>query len=469
MTTDTASTFTHPSARRDMVRRSMRMSSWEAVFAMPLVYTGQPANLVLATLLAEGMQLAPGPYGFIVSLPFWCNMLQLFVTPVLGRWFSMRQVFVSAIWCHIACWAGLAGTLLIAPEWAVAHAVPLAGAFVGTAGLVAAVMGVSWTAYMQSWVPEPLRGVYFARRNRLAQISNFTFLLLAGLVLMTPRLDVIAGLILFACLTRAISAVMAHRTPAAGDAVAAEPVSWLAQWQRLRTNRPYWRSIIFVAAWGAVLNGYGAFQPVFMLDELTDNAGLASIPLALSLLFGALALPAWGKLLDRFGARPVLVCAVALWALVGTPWAFVTRDTQWLLYVVWALTGAVNAGIVIGQLNLLMKLVPAESKALAVGLNIAAASVGTAIAPILTGQLLEHLFARGWTGLQAYHAFFMTMPVLAIGVLVLLRRVQEPRSAPVEHVLGALRNFRTLGAALGLGFISQSLFTPRGKGKRSEY
>ncbi|MCC5022718.1 MAG: hypothetical protein J6386_07945 [Candidatus Synoicihabitans palmerolidicus] len=103
------------------------------------------------------------------------------------------------------------------------------------------------------------------------------------------------------------------------------------------------------------------------------------------------------------------------------------------------------------------------------GLNIAAASVGTAIAPILTGQLLEMLLARGWSELQAYHAFFMTMLVFAVGVLILLRRVTEPRSAPVDHVLGALRNFRTWGAALGLGFISQSLFTPRGKDKRIEY
>jgi MFS family permease len=276
-------------------------------------------------------------------------------------------------------------------------------------------------------------------------------------------------LILFACWCRVISVVVAAKTPAEGDPVTPERVSWASQWGALRSNKRYIRSVVFVAAWMAVLNGFGAFQPVFMLEVLTDNAGVASLPLALSLLFGALALPAWGKLLDRYGARPVLFCAVALWAAVGLPWAFVTKETQWILYVVWAFTGAVNAGIVVGQLNLLMKLVPPDCKALAVGVNIAAGSVGTAIAPILTGQLLEGVMARGWTQLQTYHAFFATMPLFAIGVLLLLRRVEEPRSAPVNHVLGALRNARTLGAALGLGFISQSLFTPRGRGKRSEY
>jgi hypothetical protein len=36
-------------------------------------------------------------------------------------------------------------------------------------------------------------------------------------------------------------------------------------------------------------------------------------------------------------------------------------------------------------------------------------------------------------------------------------------------VVGALRNFRTLAGALGLGFLAQTLFTPRGAQRRSEY
>src|SRR5690606_38887948 len=139
-----------------------------------------------------------------------------------------------------------------------------------------------------------------------------------------PRLEVIAGLILFACASRSLSAVVAQRTPVPGDPVETVRLPWLGQWRDLSGNRGYLRSVLFVAAWSAVLNGFSAFQPVFMLRVLTDSAQAASLPLALSLTFGALALPAWGKLLDRFGARPVLACAVPLWALVGLPWAFVT-------------------------------------------------------------------------------------------------------------------------------------------------
>ena len=59
--------------------------------------------------------------------------------------------------------------------------------------------------------------------------------------------------------------------------------------------------------------------------------------------------------------------------------------------------------------------------------------------------------------------------MFATGAVLFLRRVQEPQAAPVEHVVGALRNFRVLAATLGLGFLAQTLFTPRGEGRKSEY
>jgi predicted MFS family arabinose efflux permease len=157
-----------------------------------------------------------------------------------------------------------------------------------------------------------------------------------------------------------------------------------------------------------------------------------------------------------------------LWALASLPWIIVTRETHWLLFVVWALTGAINAGIVLAQLNLLMKLMPPGAKGFAVGCNIAAAALGTALAPIFAGQLLTWALV-GWKADAVYHVFFAFMPIFAGMTLLLMRRVKEPRSAPVEHVVGALRNVRMLAGTLGLGFLAQALFTPRGKGQKSEY
>jgi MFS family permease len=460
----------HAAARpASLLRRALVGSTGEAILAMPLVYLNLPANLVIAVLLAEALAVPPDTYGWLVSLPFWCNLLQLPVGGALLARFRARDVFVATIWVNTAVWAVFAAVLLLLPDAVRARPGAWAGWLLFGAGMTASLMGVAWTAYMQAWVPPRLRAVYFSKRNRWAQVSNLVFLLLAGLALLWPTLPVIAAIILGSCALRAVSAVVAARNPARGDAPGAGARDWRAQAAELRAAAGFWPMVLFGALWGAVANGYGAFQPIFMLSVLGERPHLASLPLALSLAFGALALPAWGRLIARFGARPVLFCAVPLWAAVNLPWAFLTPDLRGLLYPLWAFTGAINAGIVLAQLNLLMKLMPAGARSLAVGLNTACVALGTAVAPIAAGQVLAWALERGWSAPAAYSVFFLTLPLGVAVALLALRRVSEPRAAPVEHAVGAFRNARTLAGALGLGFLAQMLFTPRGAGRRSEY
>jgi len=457
------------SRRPTPLRRSLLGSTWEGILAMPLVYLNLPANLVIAVLLAEALRVPPDTYGWLVSLPFWCNLLQLPLGGLVFAHFRARDVFVATIWINILIWAAFAILLLAAPEIVQARPGVWAGWFLFGCGLTASVMAVAWTTYMQSWVPARVRAVYFSRRNRWAQFSNLAFLLLAGVALRWPTLPVIAGVILFSCVLRGFSAVVAARNPARGDPVSPRGADWAGQWRALRGEKAFWSMVLFGVVWGAMLNGYSAFQPVFMLSVLGEAPHAASVPLALSLLFGALALPVWGRLIARFGARPVLFCAVPLWTAVNLTWAFLTPDLHVLLYPVWAFTGAINAGIVLAQLNLLMKLMPPGARGLAVGLNTACIALGTALAPIVVGQGLAWGLARGASAAAAYQVFFLSLPVWALFVLLTLRRVREPQSAPIEHALGAFRNMRTLAGALGLGFLAQTLFTPRGAERRSEY
>ena len=452
-----------------VLRRALAGSTWEGILAMPLVYLNLPANLVVAVLLAQVLHVPPDTYGWLVSLPFWCNLLQLPLAGALLALWRAKQVFVATIWVNSAIWFGFAGALVLAPEAVRAQPGVWAGWFLFGGSLSASLMGVAWTAYMQSWVPERVRPVYFSRRNRWAQFSNLAFLLLAGFALRWPTLPVIAGIIAGSCALRLASAVVAARNPALGDPVSPRAADWRGQARTLRAAGAFWPMVLFGAAWGALANGYGAFQPVFMLSVLGEAPHHASLPLSLSLLFGALSLPAWGGLIARFGARAVLFCAVPLWTAVNLPWAFLTPANAALLYPLWAFAGATNVGVVLAQLNLVMKLVPADARGLAIGVNTALVALGTALAPIAAGQLIAAALARGVDPALVYQIFFLTLPVGATLVLLTLRRVREEKGAPVEHALGAFRNARTLAGALGLGFLAQMLFTPRGAGRKSEY
>ena len=450
------------------LRRALAGSTWEGIFATPLVYLNLPANLVLAVLLAEVLRVPPSTYGWLVSLPFWCNVLQLPIGGFLFSRWRAREVFVVNIWINSAVWLAFAVTLLLAPEWLRQNRGLGAGSFLFAAGLGNAVMAVAWTTYMQSWVPARVRAVYFSKRNRWGQLANLLFLLLVGVALLRPTAPVLAAIIVFSAALRAVSAVVAARNPALGDPPSGSS-GWVGQWPAVWAARPFLAMVLFGCLWGAVINAYGAFQPLFVLSVLGEKPHLASLPLALSVLFGALALPAWGRLIARYGARPVMFCALPLWAVITFMWAFLTPETRWLLYPAWAFSGAVSTGIVLAQLNLLMKLMPPAARSLAVALNTAVPAIGTALGPILAGQALSFALGQGWSAESVYQVFFLAVPLGAAAPLLALRRVTEPAAAPVEHAVGAFRNVRTLAGALGLGFLAQALFTPRGEGRRSEY
>ena len=449
---------------RAIVRRSLRGAVWEGILAMPIVYLNLPGNYVLATLLASTLGLGPMAYGALVSIPFWCNFAQLFISPVLAHHWSARKIFLTTAWINNSAWVLVAGVLWWIHRHQPDDPVVLVGAalFLGCMGM--AVSGVAWTSWVQSWVPQQIRGVYFAKRNRITQISNLSFLILAAAVLhfVGPTLPVFCLLILGACAARVVSLLVGHATPAASDPPAhGSPLR--AQIGVLKADRVFLWFVATGALWGFTANFVNPFYPVYLLKQLERSAGAVGVYYVLAMLLGALAFPAWGRLINRHGSRPVLLCAVALWGAINTLWFFVSPDTPYLPFALGALAGAANAGVVLGQFNLVLKLVPTRAKALAIGFNTAVTSFVTAVAPLAGGKVIAWCLAQGWNPADVYHVFFLSQPVLAVGTWLVVRKLQEPDTAPLDRVVGAMRNARTLGAVLGLGFLFTYLFEPAGE------
>jgi hypothetical protein len=449
---------------RAAVRRSLRYSIYEGILAMPLVYLNLPGNYVLATLLARTLDLGPAAYGALVSIPFWCNFFQLFISPWLARHWPARRIFLVTAWINCASWGLMAGVLWWLWRYGASQAALTLGTALALACFSMSVSGVAWTTFVQSWVPEGVRGVYFAKRNRICQVSNLVFLILTAALFeyVGTGLPVFIWLFLGAFLLRVWSIGLGHATPAQGDPPSRE-TDLGAQVGVLRRDRPF---LLFVAAgavWGFTANFVNPFYPVYLLRQLERGSGEVGLFFVLQVLFGALAFPGWGKLINRYGSRPVLLCAIGIWGAVNVLWALVTPETGWMPQVLGALAGAANAGVVLGQFNLVLKLVPPGAKAMAIGFNIAITSLATALAPLASGWLLAWCFAQGWAPGPVYRGFFLSLPLLALVTWLVVRRLHEPDTAPLGRVVGAMRNVRTLGAVLGLGFLFTFLFEPAGQ------
>jgi MFS family permease len=169
-------------------------------------------------------------------------------------------------------------------------------------------------------------------------------------------------------------------------------------------------------------------------------------------------LPVWGGLLDRYGNKACMAVALGLWQAQNFLWCIITPANSPILYGMWFWGGALSAGFILGQFTILLKLIPAEARSLAIGLNLAVTSVVAALSPIIGGEVLARLLAQGYAPLDVYHLVFLVQPMLSLLGCILLLRIEEPASSPLSSVVGAMRNIRTLSGVLGLSFFVNYLF-----------
>jgi len=447
--------------------RSLRLSTAEGIMAMPIVTMSLPVNVFMSALVVFAFPLSNATIGLMSALPFAGNFLQVLVTPLLARHRPPKQLTIAAAWCHWACWVAL-GVFLpalprdnpgVAGHWLVAWFL--------LASCCSAIAGVTWNEWIQEWVPVRLRGKFFGRRNGILQLSTLTFLLVAGGALaygdyaLRVFQAIIAGAVamrIFSLRWQWISPTRRRRKRGEGTA-APHPPRPIREQLRVVLHSPSLLGFIaFGAVWSFAANCFGPFYTVFMLERLGFSTWNVSLVNALSLLGGALSLPAWGLLLDRYGNKSVMAFSLLLWQAQNFAWCFLTPENRALLYPMWLWGGVTGAGFVLGQFTLILRLIPPAAKSLALAANLAVTSLVAALAPILGGQVLTWALARSADGFAVFHLCFLVQPLVALAGAALLLRVREPHASPLTMVFGAMRNIRTLSGVLGLDFFVNYVF-----------
>ena len=177
--------------------------------------------------------------------------------------------------------------------------------------------------------------------------------------------------------------------------------------------------IVFFAAIGLFM-GYGPvvsftfgvfFKP--LSQEFGWTRAQVSLAFSLSLLVMSLLLPVVGRLVDRFGARKVIVPSVLLFGLGLMSFALLSPHL-WHLYAIYLGLGVVGGGTApIPYSNVLSHWFD-KRRGLALGLSMVGLGLGTFIMPALAQQLIE---IGGWR--WAYVWFGLTVIIIAIPVVAL--------------------------------------------------
>jgi len=458
--------------RKADLQRSLDLCVRDGLVAMPIVTMSLPVNVFITALVTKGWELPKPAIGLLTAMPFLANFTQVFLVPFLTRLRPPKTLTVLNASLNTLCWLALAAILEFLPRDNPELAARTFTLWFFVASIFGALAGVTWNAWIQEWVPARLRGKYFGRRNRVLQISLLSFLLGAGWIL--ARWDYAVGafqsIIIGAVLLRAFSIYSQWISPTRPHRpTVPATLSFTEQIGVVKRSRSFLWFIAFGAVWSFAANCFGPFYHVFMFEQLNLSAWDVGILSTVSALGGALALPGWGRLLDRFGNRPVMVFSLLVWQTVNLLWCFLTPENNTIVYLIWALGGMTSmgaiasSGFVLGQFTILLRLLPLEAKSLAIGLNLAVTSLSAAIAPILGGIALRWGFQRFDDPVAVYHACFILQPLLAVAGCLILLRVEEPRASPLTMVFGAMRNIRTLSGVLGLDFLVNYVFYRPGK------
>jgi MFS family permease len=450
---------------------SLRLSTAEGIMAMPIVTMSLPVNVFMTALVAKAFPLPMTTIGLISAMPFVGNFLQIFAAPFLAKWRPPKAITVTAASLHLVTWISLGGLLPRVPRNDPAAAGHWLIAWFLLSSCFAAVAGVSWNAWIQEWVPGRLRGKFFGRRNGILQVSTLSFMLVAGWALArwNYALPAFQAIIAGAAFMRVFSLRWQWRSPTPVPRERAEATLPLGEQLRVLTrSHSLLVFIAFGAVWSFAANCFGPFYHIFMFDQIGFSAFDVGVLNTLSQLGGALSLPAWGRLLDRYGNKSVMTFSLILWQMQNFAWCFLNPGNKELLYAMWTWGGITSAGFVLGQFTILLRLLPAEARNLAIGVNLAVTSLVAAIAPVTGGVVLGWALGRWGDAFAVYHGCFLLQPVLALGGAFLLLRVREPAASSLSSVVGAMRNIRTLSGVLGLSFLVNYVFfkVPRKPGDR---
>lgn len=435
------------------VRRWLTLATVEGAFANVFVILTGGAFLTGLALFSGANDVT---IGLLSAIPFLAQAAQL-VSAYLVDTTGYRKVV--AIWASVAArqiWWISVPLLLLTDRLRT----DILLGIVTISSISLMIANPAWMAWMADLVPQKVRGRYFGFRSMAVAVTTLLATIFGGLIL--DHFHTIGeGHVGFAVIiatagTFALAAVLLlNKIPDRPPEKIRVPFHW-ARLIAPFANTDFRRLVSAFSFWNVAVGIAAAFYAVHMLTNLgmrfTEIAVYSSIT---SIVAIGLNRP-WGKLIDRFGSKPIIVlCALGL-TVVPLLWWIPRPGSVWILWIEAVYSGALWTGFNLGVFNIPIAASPREGRTM----YLAAFSVVSGGA-FFVASLAGGILAESWSGIHwhlgrqivvNYHLLFAASALLRFIGAILFMRVHEPREAglPVvvhhmsDAVLGQLSHGRRI-------------------------
>ncbi|MCC7407877.1 MAG: MFS transporter [Phycisphaeraceae bacterium] len=468
------------------LRGQLRLITLAWMFGSVWMYTITGAAM---TRFGQALGMSDAQFGLLAAVPHLATLMQLPASYLLETRGGRRRMFIvwaiasRLMWVAVAAipwvlrghdrwWpAALMGVVFV--TWSIGH-----------------LSGPAWMNWMADVVPRRVRGRYFAARTRWTQPIGMVTTLGIGWALdvaerhqaVSPgtMLRVTSVMIAIAGVVGAIDSAcfLWVRDPVKQKLLAVE-----AWWRHLREpweNRSFrWMlGYCFTMMLGVGFLGQYVFLfalEVVKLSNWMTNICVVGVPL----LVATVSVSVWGRLMDRFGKRPVAVIAGFLTVLGPAGW-FIADAESWVLgYGLTLISPIAFSGLELSVFNILLGFSSANEQGEGGGKSranrggsayVAWYSTIAACGGVLSGLMGAWLVTvfKGWrwespwgTPMTYHHVLFMVSAGLRFAAVLFVLGLSEPRAVGTRDAI------RMISAGLWNNFVGAAAAPVRLAGRLS--
>ncbi len=420
------------------VQRAVRFSYLQAMLGS--IYVASTGGMFLIgyalKLGADDVQI-----GLLTAVPMLCVVAQLLTAAIVERGASRRRLTIAAALVNVLGWVLIILIPYATTGLSQAVRVAMLTGIVSLGAFFAHVQGNARSSWIGDLVPPSMRGHFFGRIMMFAGFIAMGFALAEGMFLdYVKNMGVAAFSVLFAfgMLFGLANVALFVPQPDIPLVHAGKRPAFLSMVKDTFANRPLMALMLFHLMWQTQMIG-APFYPTYMLRDLQMpffGVGLINAAAQVTVLASS---PLWGRIVDRYGCRPVLIACAAALAPIPLIWIWMTTPLRIYATVIPLnlVCGVIGGGVSVAISTLLYKVTPSAGRSVQFAIYSLFVVLVPAPLPVIGGYLPAWLKALRCP-LADLRATFLA-PVLFLAAAVLIARtIQEPQSRPARDLVRRL-------------------------------
>jgi HEAT repeat protein/predicted MFS family arabinose efflux permease len=434
---------------------------------LPWSYAGDTANTIFVQLVFFGpvfilfldkLGLNKTQIGSLLSLIPFCGLLALVVAPWAAR-FGVKRTFITFYGFRKVMTALLLFTPWVAAALGASSAMLFVAAITAGFALTKAISDTAAFPWVQEYIPDSVRGKYYATSNLFTTIAAFSTVTIAGVVIdYATGLTGFMVLIGIGVIAGFVSVYSYTHVPGGAPREAAR--ASLSKMLAVIGDRNFVR---YMAGVNLIVIGFVplfSFLPLFLREQVGLSESNVVFLQTGNLLGGLFAGYLWGWASDRYGSKPVMMSGLLLRLLLPVLWFVMPHQAEWSLAFAFAiaiLQGIADVGWAIGSARLLyVSVVPAKESTHYMALYYAGVGLISGASQLLGGRLLDLMAGlHGQLGPFALDRYTVLMALafaLCLCSILIFRGVRADSPVSVGQFAGLFfqgNPLRAIGSVIG--------------------